>query len=125
MEAESAPPQQEHQRPSLRLKQAGREFETSMDFQTATDSREEKRLLRSQDDAQRQAALRAQLIDAGDWDGETLWLQWIEDSQVEFYWGSSKPFIIRELEVLQAGAVNIRDLPVQKRSRPVAVRAPP
>ena len=96
-----------------RIKQTGREFKTTMDFQQATDSREEKRVLRAQDDAQRQAALRQQLIDAGDWDGGTLWLQRIEDSEVEYFYDSTKPFKIRELEVLQTGAENIRDLPVQ------------
>ena len=64
-------------------------------------------------EAQRQAALRQQLIDAGDWDGGTLWLQRIEDSEVEYFYDSAKPFKIRELEVLQTGAVNLRDLPVQ------------
>ena len=44
-----------------RLKQTGREFETTMDWQTATDTRAERHLLRSQAAAQRQAALRQQL----------------------------------------------------------------
>ena len=72
-------------------------------------------MLSSQADAQRQAALRQQLISEGDWDNEEdkLWLQWLEESEGEYYWDSAKPFKIRELEVLQTGAVNIRDLPVQ------------
>ena len=104
-----------------RLKQGGREFETELDWQQATDAREEKRVLRSQDEAQRQAALRQQLIAAGDWDNteDKLWLQWLESSEVEFYWGSAKPFVIRELEVLQTGAVNLRDLPVQEGNAPL------
>ena len=32
---------------------------------------------------------------------------------MEYYWDSAKPFKIRKLEVLQTGAVNLRDLPAQ------------
>ena len=62
-----------------RLKQTGREFDTELDWQQATDTREEKRVLRSQDDAQRQAALRQLLIAAGEWDNteNKLWPQWL------------------------------------------------
>lgn len=89
-----------------------RTYEPEMAWDRVTDSREEVQLLRRLDEAGRQAELRRRLIQEGDWDGDHLYLQWLEDSELAFRWNNQKPFPIKELEIL-ASSVNIRDLPAQ------------
>ena len=52
-----------------------------------------------------------------DWDGERLWLQWIEDGEMGFHRDSAKPVKMRGLEILPRGDVNIGDFPVQSAAR--------